>query len=346
MFNFFELAVPVVVSPMAGGPSTPALVRSAVDVGAFGFLAGGDRTADELLAEIDAVRANRIRPVGVNLMVPGNPALLTATRAQSVDAYRCTLQPWADRFGIELPQADTSDQPEWEAKLNVLVQASVDVASFIFGCPTEAEIARLRAAGIAVGVTVTNSDDGREAERRGCTFVIVQGPEAGGHQGTWSVSAPINELSLSQLVESVRDVVSIPFLAAGGITTGQDIRLLLDAGATGVQMGTAFLRSSECGASRVYKQSLVSGNFAETMQTRAFSGRVARALANEFAHIQTPLAPDAYPELDGLTRPIRTASAEALDAEAMSLYAGVGFATAEERPAGDVISELWAAARI
>jgi nitronate monooxygenase len=275
-------------------------------------------------------------------MVPGDPSLLTATRTQSVEVYRRALQPWADRFGIEVPQADTSDQPEWEAKLDVLIQAKVDAASFIFGCPTEVEIARLRAAGIAVSVTVTNIGDAMEAERRGCAFLVVQGPEAGGHQGTWSVSAPINELPLVRLVETMRDVVSIPFIAAGGITTGQGIRSMLDAGAVAVQMGTAFLRTPECGASQVYKRALTSGEIAETMQTRAFSGRVAGALANELAVEQTPLAPEAYPELNGLTGPIRAASAAANDASALSLYAGTGFASATERPAGEIIAELWA----
>lgn len=341
MFNFSDLAVPIVISPMAGGPSTPELVRSAIDAGGFGFLAAGYQSADQMEAEINAVRSDRERPVAVNLMVPDDPSLLTASRAQLVKDYRRTLQPWADKFGIALEPADTSDQPDWASKLDVLVHMGVNVASFIFGCPTATEISRLREAGIDVGATVTNIEDAQEAERRGCTFLIVQGPNAGGHQGTWSVDAPINHRPLPLLVAAVREVVSIPFIAAGGITTGQDIRAMLDAGAAAVQLGTAFLRSVECGASPVYKRALGSGEFAETMQTRAFSGRVARALANEFATTQTPFAPEAYPELNGLTKPIRAASAVATDPVAMSLYAGVGFASAEERPAGEIIANLW-----
>ena len=80
MFTFDNLAVPIVVSPMAGGPSTPALVRSAIDAGAFGFLAGADRSPERLRDEIHELRADRPRPVGVNLMVPGDPSLLTDSR--------------------------------------------------------------------------------------------------------------------------------------------------------------------------------------------------------------------------------------------------------------------------
>lgn len=340
MFSFESLQVPIVISPMAGGPSTPALVRAAVEAGGFGFLAGGDRSPEQLLVEIEEARAGGY-PVGVNLMVPGDPALLTPERANAVERYREALRPWADRYGIELPPLDTTDQPAWRGKLEVLIEARVDVASSIFGCPTADEIAELREAGIAVGVTVTNVEDAIEAERRGADFLIVQGPLAGGHQGTWSMSAPVNQRSLDELLAAVRSRVNVPLLAAGGITTGADIRSMLNAGAVAVQMGTAFLRSDESGAAPMYKDALASGNYEETVPTRAFSGRVARAVANAFAREFTSIAPAAYGEVNNLTRAIRAASAAAGDPEGFSLYAGVGFAAAVEGGAGEIMARLW-----
>ena len=64
---------PVVVAPMAGGPSTPELVVAAARAGAFGFLAAGYLSADAVRAQIAAVREQTSEPFGVNVFVPGEP---------------------------------------------------------------------------------------------------------------------------------------------------------------------------------------------------------------------------------------------------------------------------------
>ncbi len=62
---------PVVLAPMAGGPSTPGLVIAAAGAGALGFLAAGYKTPEAMTAEISAVRAGTPEPFGVNVFVPG-----------------------------------------------------------------------------------------------------------------------------------------------------------------------------------------------------------------------------------------------------------------------------------
>ena len=64
---------PVVVAPMAGGPSTTELVIAAAGAGALGFLAAGYKTPAAMAAEITAVRAATSGPFGVNVFVPGTP---------------------------------------------------------------------------------------------------------------------------------------------------------------------------------------------------------------------------------------------------------------------------------
>ena len=64
---------PVVVAPMAGGPSTAALVIAAARAGALGFLAAGYKTSEAMAAEIVVVRAATGEPFGVNVFVPGAP---------------------------------------------------------------------------------------------------------------------------------------------------------------------------------------------------------------------------------------------------------------------------------
>jgi nitronate monooxygenase len=85
MGDLFRL--PVVVAPMAGGPSNPALVATAAQAGAIGFLAGGYKTASAVVAEIAEVRAAAAGPFGVNLFVPGDPS----SEPERVAGYAASL---------------------------------------------------------------------------------------------------------------------------------------------------------------------------------------------------------------------------------------------------------------
>ena len=74
--------------------------------------------------------------------------------------------------------------------------------------------------------------------------------------------------------------------------------------------------------------------------TRAFSGRLARALETHFVREHTDLAPAAYPEVHQLTSPLRRASAAADDPSLMALWAGTGWRDAEDLPAAAVVRRI------
>src|SRR5258708_16352654 len=86
------------VAAMAGGPSTTALVAAAAQAGAFGFLAGGYKTAAAIRTEMDALRAAGTRNFGVNVFVPGSPA----SDGGAVSAYVGSLRADAARVGAEV----------------------------------------------------------------------------------------------------------------------------------------------------------------------------------------------------------------------------------------------------
>ena len=117
------------------------------------------------------------------------------------------------------------------------------------------------------------------------------------------------------------------------------VNAALAAGAVAAQCGTAFLRCPESGAHPAYKAALADPAFDRTAFTRAFSGRPARGLVNDFMRVHQD-APAAYPEINNATRPLRAAAAKAGDAHRMSLWAGEGFRHATEYPAADVIGML------
>ncbi|OIJ95796.1 nitronate monooxygenase [Streptomyces monashensis] len=329
---------PIVQAPMAGGVSVPQLVAAVSEAGGLGFLAAGYKTADGMYQEIKQLRGLTSRPFGVNVFVP-QPEL---SESGAVEVYAHQLAGEAAWYETELGDPDSGRDDGYDAKLAVLLDNPVPVVSFHFGVPGRDVLDRLRRAGTLTLVTATTAEEARAVERAGADAVIAQGVEAGGHQGTHR-DLPENDgsgIGLLSLVAQIREAVSLPVVAAGGIMRGGQIAAVLAAGASAAQLGTAFLATPESGAHALHKQALTNPLYARTELTRAFSGRPARVLVNRFVREHGPYAPAAYPEVNHLTSPLRKAAARAGDAQGMSLFAGQGHRLARELPAGELVEVL------
>jgi nitronate monooxygenase len=308
-----ELDIPIVLAPLAGGPSTPELAAAVSNAGGLGFVAAGYLKADALRDRIAKTRSLTDRPFGVNLFVPG-PKSDPATYADYVK-------------DLGEPRWDDDD---WDAKLALLKADPVDIVSFTFGCPAPDVMHDLPG---EAWVTITSPLEARAAVAAGADAVVVQGAEAGGHRGSWVDDKdlePIGLLALLQLVD-----VDVPKIASGGIMTPQAVQAVRALGAQAAQIGTAFLRAPEAGTA--YKERL-SGD-TPTALTRAFSGRLARGIRNRFM-IEHPDAPIAYPEIHYATAKFRAAARQAGDADAFNLWAGQAYPLAQERPAGEIARAL------
>jgi nitronate monooxygenase len=327
---------PVVVAPMAGGPSTPALVVAAAKAGAFGFVAGGYKSAAAMRADIDAVAAATAEPFGVNLFVPGRPA----ADGTALRRYVGELAAEGRRLGVEIGEPSWSDD-DWSAKIADLTARPVPVVSFAFGCPAAEVISALHDVGSMLWITVTDANEAAIAAAAGADGLVAQGTEAGAHRGSFGndASSDGTGLGVLGLVAAVRSVSGLPVVAAGGMMSAGDVAAALAAGAVAVQCGTVFLRCPESGAHPAYKAALADPGFDRTAVTRAFSGRVARGLVNDFMRAH-PDAPAAYPEINNATRPLRAAAAKVGDVHRMSLWAGEGFRQATEFPVAAVVGML------
>ncbi|MEU1933598.1 nitronate monooxygenase [Streptomyces coeruleorubidus] len=329
---------PIVQAPMAGGVSVPKLAAAVCEAGGLGFLAAGYKTADGMYEEIKQLRSLTGRPFGVNLFMPqpeyADPA--------AIDVYAHQLSGEASWYEAELGDPDSGRDDGYETKLAVLRDNPVPVVSFHFGTPSREVVDALHRVGTFVLVTATTPDEARAVERAGADAVIAQGVEAGGHQGTHR-DIPETDgsgIGLLSLVAQIRETVSLPIIAAGGIMRGGQIAAVLAAGASAAQLGTAFLATAESGANALHKQALTNPLFVRTELTRAFSGRPARGLVNRFLREHGPYAPAAYPEIHHLTSPLRKAAAKAGDAQGMALWAGQGHWMARELPAGQLVEVL------
>src|SRR5579872_986963 len=102
-----ELKVPVVLAPLAGGPSTPELAAAVSEAGGLGFLAAGYLSADDFAARCRRVRELTARPFGVNLFVPGpEPA---ASQAGRVAEYTRAIAADVRSTGAELGEPRHDD---------------------------------------------------------------------------------------------------------------------------------------------------------------------------------------------------------------------------------------------
>ncbi|MGD0698305.1 MAG: nitronate monooxygenase [Trebonia sp.] len=324
--------IPIVLAPLAGGPSTPELAAGVSNAGGLGFLASGYLSGAELADRCRRTRELTGRPFGVNVFVPG-----PAGDAAGVRQFAAEIEGHVTGVGAPLGEP-RHDDDDWDAKIGYLMGAPAAVVSFTFGIPGEDVIAGLRARGTEVWVTVTSLDEARRAAAAGADLLVAQGYEAGGHRGGTS-DAPGEAIGLIALLQLITARVGTPVVAGGGIATGQAIAAVLCLGARAAALGTAFLDSAEAATAPVHRSAL--HQEAPTGLTRAFSGRTARGIENDFLRAHSGSAPAAYPEVHHLTSPMRKAARQAGLADYVNLWAGQAYPLTATAPAADLVRDLW-----
>lgn len=328
------LPIRVVGAPMAGGPTTPALAAAVSDAGGLGFLAAGYKTVAAVADEIAAVRGLTRRPFGLNLFFP--------TRDEPDDealaAYARRLQSEEERYGVRCGEPVwTAD--EWDGKLDLVGRERPAVVSFTFGCADRETVEWLKGLDVAVWATITSVGEAQDAASSGVSALVVQGAEAGGHQGSY-LNHDDEPSSVLALLQQIRPTTELPLIAAGGIASARGVAAVLAAGAFAAQIGTALMLTPEAGTSNPHRRALRGDE--PTRLTRAFSGRRARGIVNRFMEVHDADAPTAYPEIHYMTAPLRARARELDDSNGINLWAGQSYRLAEEAPAAELV-ERWAA---
>lgn len=325
---------------MAGGVSTPALVAAVSETGALGSYGAAYLSPAQVRQAGAGIRALTARPFALNLFAPQEVREL---KPEEVAAAQAELAPFHAALGLGAPVLPAQLQESFSAQLGAVLEVAPAALSFAFGRLGEAELAALRARSILSFGTVTGVDEARELAADGVDALIVQGAAAGGHRGGWLTDEEADTLALTRAVSRA---VRLPIIAAGGLMTRGDVRAALAAGASLAQCGTAFLLADEADTSAPYRAALRAGGetvlsqtvLSQTVLTRAFSGRPARGLANRMTREVTRPLP--YPQQNALTRPLRTAAAQAGQADFLSLWAGTGFSQARALPAALIVEAL------
>ncbi len=322
---------------MGGGPGTPELIAAVSNAGGFGSLAAAYLNTDELRKQFARTRSLTNRAIGINLFAGGYHTGPTPDPSPMLQILTRVHQ----RLGIEPPVVPALQPSPFTQQLEVVLQLKPEVFSFTFGIPDESQIARLRAAGIVIIGTATTAHEARLLLDAGVDAAVAQGSEAGAHRGTFAGPFEKAMVPTLDLVEQiVRTIPELPVIASGGLMDGRDIAGALDRGAIAVQLGTAFLACPESGAPEVYKRALLNAKLDTTVITRAFSGRHARGLRNEFVDVVPEDAILPFPLQNALTRPMRTAAGKNGEAGFLSLWAGTGVTRIRALPAAELMRLL------
>ncbi len=286
---------PIILAPMAG-TTTPELAAAISNAGGLGSHGCAALPPDVLAADMAALRSRTNAPVNLNFFChvteKTSPERHTALRAELAGDY-------ADA-GVT-PVSDLPDEPSFTpfgaGHLEVLLAHPPAVVSFHFGLPGEADMAGLKKAGCTILCTATTVAEAQWLETRGVDAIIAQGWEAGGHRGVFIDVARDAQIGLFALLPQIADAVSVPVIAAGGIADGRGIAAALTLGASGVQMGTAFVTCNEAARHEVHVASVRAGRDDSTLVTTAGSGRPARGHRTEWLTRMAGVTAAPFPEM-------------------------------------------------
>ena len=326
---------PLILAPMAGGPSTPALAAAVSEAGGLGSYGAAYLPVDKVREAIRAIRAGTARPFAINLFADDG----VAADAAAFPAAQARLAPYRAQLGLP-PLAPPAPPVTLSEAFPLLLEAKVPVFSFTFGTPSREILDACRSAGIFTLGTATCVAEARALEEAGVDAICAQGAEAGGHRGTFDRDRDPPLVGTLALVPQLVDAVRVPVVAAGGIMDGRGVAAALALGAEAVSLGTAFLLCPEAGTSAPWRAALKAARDDATVITRAFSGRAARGLANRFTREMAGAALAPFPVQNALTREIRAAAQRAGDFEYLSLWAGQAASLARELPAKELVAVI------
>ncbi|MGO1118238.1 NAD(P)H-dependent flavin oxidoreductase [Rhodovibrionaceae bacterium A322] len=337
--DLLKIEHPIIQAPMAGS-ATPQLASAVSNAGGVGSLGCGEMTPEEISDVAGQMRSGTNRAFNLNFFAHEaprqDPAVLSDTLAR--------LAPYYQELGLEPPTADLPELgPGFDAdKLSAVLKARPPLVSFHFGLPEPEVISELKAAGIVLICSATTVAEARYLEARGIDAIIAQGWEAGGHRGSHKPTGPEEGVGGLSLVPQIASAVDLPVIAAGGIADGRGIAAAFALGASGVQMGTAFLSCPEAGTDDARREIFRQGTAPDTMVTNVYSGRAARAVRSRLADDldQTRQRLPDFPAMYDLSGPLRKEATKQGSVDFSFHLMGQSAALNRELPAAELLAAL------
>ncbi len=339
LLNLLNIEIPIIQAPMAGSDST-ALARSVSGTGALGSLACALLSPDAVRDAMRKLRHEVTCPFNLNFFCHS----MEVPDADAMERWKTLLRKHYNRLGPDIDAvAETRLRLPFNDEMCAIVEeVKPEVVSFHFGLPRANLVDRLRRRGLNILSSATSVREAKWLEEHGCDAIIAQGFEAGGHRAMFLETDIATQTGLFALLPRVRDAVSVPVIAAGGIADARGIVAAFALGAAGVQLGTAYLSCPEANVSPLYREALKNVGDTGTALTNLFSGRPARGVLNRFIEESGPMsdAVPRFPYAGTLVAPLRTASERMGSVDYMQLWAGQAAGLAKSLPAGQFTRNL------
>ena len=285
--SLLGIDLPIVQAPMAGSQGH-ALAAAVSNVGALGSLPCAMLDLPAMRDELTALVAATKQPFNVNFFCHRPPV----PDAQREAAWREALAPYYREFGLD-PQAGAnapSRTPLSAEAAQLLAHFRPAVVSFHFGLPVPELLAHVRGWGAKVLASATTVAEARWLDAQGVDAIIAQGVEAGGHRGMFLSDDVTTQVGTFALLPQVVRAVARPVIAAGGIADAAGVAAARALGASGVQIGTAYLLCPEATTGAVHRAALQSDGAQHTALTNLFSGRPARGIVNRLMRELGPIS--------------------------------------------------------
>ena len=337
--NLLQIKHPIIQAPMAGS-TNPELVGAVSNAGGLGSHGCARMSAAELIDTAKQTRVITDKPFNLNFFAHEEPA---ETPKEDAMVESLLADNYVQRGIGEQPEKHKAlYDPVDEKILAALLEIKPGVVSFHFGLPTPDMLGALRDAGCIILCSATTVAEARLLADSGVDAVIAQGWEAGGHRGTFHTSFEDFGIGTMALVPQIVDAVDIPVIAAGSIADARGIAAAFMLGASGVQLGSAFLSCPEASISDAHRNAIRNASDDDTRLTRAFSGRPARARNNPYmekmAERRTRF-PD-FPMMYKFSRPLMESSTANNDNDFSFLLYGQATALNCELPANELLEKL------
>ena len=295
LLDLLKIEVPIIQAPMAAA-NNETMAIAVAKAGGLGSLPCAMLTPEVMRSQIEAFQAECDKLLNVSFFCHTMPE----EDPQRAMGWVQHLSGYYQEAGL-----DTSEQikgasrlPFDETMCEIVEDLKPGVVSFHFGLPDTSLLNRVKASGARILGCATTVEEARYLEEKGCDAIIAQGYEAGGHRGMFLSQNVTTQAGTIALVPQIVDAVSIPVIATGGISDGRGIAASFMLGATGVQIGTAYLFTDEALISDLHRTALKEQCVDNTAITNLFSGKPARGIINRLMREKGPLS-DAVPAFPG-----------------------------------------------
>lgn len=332
-------SLPLIQAPMAGVQGS-ALAIAVSNAGGLGSLPAAMLSPQALRDELLAIKAGTSRPYNVNFFCHRPPAPDEARE----QAWRQRLAPYYAELGLNIAsiQSGPGRLPFSAEAADVLEAFKPPIVSFHFGLPDAALLARVKGWGAKVLSSATTVQEAIWLQAHGVDAVIAQGLEAGGHRGMFLTQDVDTQVGTMALLPQIVRAVRVPVIASGGIADAQGVRAAMALGASGVQVGTAYLLCPEATTSSLHRAALQSEAAQVTALTNLFTGRPARGIVNRVMREQGPLSNDvpAFPLATAAMAPLRARAEAQRSSDFSPLWSGQNATGCREVPAAALTTAL------